>query len=225
MHRGCVPFVAKGWFDSHYWPTLRPIVEELWKNGHQTLFYAEGDWSKHLHAFSDLPERSIVYHVDKGDIREVHCVLGGKFCLSGGIRNDILAYGTPDDVRACCKSVIDGVARDGGYIMDASAIMQNDTRIENLQALTEFTRDYGVYSSGASSGPAPLGVQSNGNAPGDPALFGRQRSTVQPGLCIPWEVKRGERPEILGDETLARRIWEEVDGFGHTFIWHCLVSF
>ena len=44
-----------------------------------------------------------------------------KFCISGGVPNDLLALGTPDDVRACCKKIIDGIARDGGYIMDAGA--------------------------------------------------------------------------------------------------------
>jgi len=48
-------------------------------------------------------------------------------------------------VRDHCKKVIDGVAGDGGYIMDASAIMQNDTKTENLKAMTDFTREYGVY--------------------------------------------------------------------------------
>jgi uroporphyrinogen-III decarboxylase len=79
------------------------------------------------------------------DIFETHRVLGDRFCLSGGIPNFLLSYGKPDDVRAHCKKVIDGVARDGGYIMDASAIMQDDTRTENLRAMTEFTREYGVY--------------------------------------------------------------------------------
>jgi len=52
-------------------------------------------------------------------------------------------------VRACCKKIIDEVARDGGYIMDASAIIQNDAKIENIRALTDFTREYGVYSRSA----------------------------------------------------------------------------
>jgi hypothetical protein len=37
------------------------------------------------------------------------------------------------------------VAGDGGYIMDASAIVQDDAKIENMKAMTEFTREYGVY--------------------------------------------------------------------------------
>ena len=225
MHRGCVPFVAEGWFESHYWPTLRPIVEQLWKNGHQTLFYAEGDWSRHLRAFSDLPEGSIVYHVDKGDIAQVHLALGHKFCLSGGIRNDILAFGTPDDVRACCKKVIDAVAGDGGYIMDASAIMQNDTRVENLRALTDFTREYGIYSSGA-SGRLPGTVRPfSAENPDVSMLPWEQQGKKKPGQCVSWEDKRRELPTIQGDEGLVRRVWEEVDALGHTFIWQFLVSF
>ena len=145
MHRGCVPFVSMEHFNKFYWPTLKPIIEELWARGHQVLFYAEGNWNAHLKSFAELPEKSIVYHVDQADIFEVHRVLGDKFCVSGGIPNFLLSYGTPQEVRDYCKKVIDGVARDGGYIMDASAIMQDDTKVENVRAMTELTREYGVY--------------------------------------------------------------------------------
>ena len=84
-----------------YWPTLKPIIEELWSRGHQTLFYAEGEWERAPRStFAELPDLSIVYHVDRGDIFEVHRAVGHKFCLSGGIPNDLLAFGTPDEVRA-----------------------------------------------------------------------------------------------------------------------------
>jgi len=145
MHRGCVPFVSHEHFNKFYWPTLKPIIEEIWARGHQVLFYAEGNWNAHLKSFAELPEKSIVYHVDQADIFEVHKALGDKFCVSGGIPNFLLSYGTPQEVRDYCKKVIDGVARDGGYIMDAGAIMQDDTKVENVRAMTELTREYGVY--------------------------------------------------------------------------------
>jgi uroporphyrinogen-III decarboxylase len=145
LHRGCVPFLSPPQFEKFYWPTLKWIIQELWAHGHQTLLYAEGEWNANLKWIAELPDLSIIYHVDRGDIFEVHRVVGHKFCLSGGVPNDLLAFGQPDDVRAHCKKVIDGVARDGGYIMDASAIMQDDTKVENLRAMTEFTREYGVY--------------------------------------------------------------------------------
>jgi hypothetical protein len=145
MHRGCVPFISPAQFDRFYWATLKPIIEEIISRGHQVLFYAEGNWRPHLKAFAELPPGSIIYHVDQDDILAVHEVIGDRFCLSGGIPNFLLSYGTPDQVREHCRKVIDGVARDGGYICDASAIMQDDTSIENMRAMTDFVREYGVY--------------------------------------------------------------------------------
>jgi uroporphyrinogen-III decarboxylase len=145
MHRGCVPFVSHEHFNKFYWPTLKPIIQQIWSHGHQVLFYAEGDWNAHLKSFAELPDRAIVYHVDKADIFEAHKTIGHKFCISGGIPNYLLGSGTPDEVREYCKKVIDGVAKDGGYIMDASAIIQNDANVENMKAMTDFTREYGVY--------------------------------------------------------------------------------
>ncbi|MHC4756201.1 MAG: uroporphyrinogen decarboxylase family protein, partial [Planctomycetota bacterium] len=98
MHRGCVPFVSRKHFDNIYWPTLKPIIEEIWANGHQVLFYAEGSWDAHLESFAELPDASIIYHVDNGDIFKAHKVLGHKFCISGGIPNYLLSYGTADEV-------------------------------------------------------------------------------------------------------------------------------
>ena len=111
MHRGGLPFVSKGQFESHYWPTIKPIIEELWRNGNQTLFYAEGSWDHHLDSFAELPHSSIVYHIDRGDYLLTHKKLGHKFCLSGGVPNAILALGSPQDVQDYCKNIIDTIAR------------------------------------------------------------------------------------------------------------------
>jgi hypothetical protein len=219
MHRGCVPFISHDQFNQFYWPTLKPIIEEFWRHGHQTLFYAEGDWNHHLESFAELPDQSIVFHVDRSDIFEAHRVLGHKFCLTGGVPNYLLAYGTPDEVRAYCKKIIDHVAGDGGYIMDASAIIQNDATIENVRAMTDFTREYGVY-----SGATPSGV----SEPPKPELIGmegRPAPRVAPGACVPWEEKARELPALTGDPDLVRRIWEANDALGNLYIWHCLLSF
>ena len=222
MHRGCVPFVSPAQFKSNYWPTIKPIIQELWKDGHQVLFYAEGNWDHHLDSFTELPDCSIVYHVDMGDIFKVHQKLGHKFCLSGGIPNVTLSFKKPEDVRARVKQVIDGVARDGGYILDAGAIMQDDTKAENMKAMTDFCREYGVYSSGVSAAvPEPKPVPP---PPGE-GVSARPAPRIRPGVCVPWEEKLKEIPQVLGDGDLARRIWEEQEAFGNMFIWQVLLSF
>jgi hypothetical protein len=225
MHRGCVPFITPAQYKSHYWPTLKPIIEEFWKNGCQTLFYAEGNWNAHLDTFAELPDRSVVYHVDRADIFEAHRKLGEKFCLSGGIPNVMLSYGTPQEVRAYCKKVIEGVGKNGGYIMDASAIMQDDTSIENVRAMTQATREFGVYSGPAHQPALPQPHRNDPTRLGLTGMAGRPQPKVPAGACLPWEVKVKELPEITGDPELVKRIWGMTDGLANVFIWQMLLSF
>ncbi len=222
MHRGCVPFISYEHFDRYYWPTLKPIIEELWRHGQQTLFYAEGNWNAHLDTFAELPDQSIVFHIDRSDIFKAHQAFGHKFCLSGGVPNYLLAFGTPDEVRDCCKKIIDEVAQDGGYVMDASAIMQNDSKVENVRAMTDFTREYGVYDGPASPMPDVAKVASASES----APFGPAGTLVRkPGACIPWEEKKTEIGSFSGDPNLVKSIWEETDSLGYLYIWQCLLSF
>ena len=46
-----------------------------------------------------------------------------------------------------------------------------------------------------------------------------------PGVCVSWEEKRTELPEISGDEELVKRVWEQTDGLAYVYIWHCLLAF
>jgi hypothetical protein len=228
MHRGCVPFISPQTFNSHYWPTLKPIIEEFWKHGHQTLFYAEGKWKHHFDAFRELPDGSIVFHCDQDDVFEVHRRLHDKFAISGGIPNVLLSYGTPQEVCEFCRRAIREVAADGGYIMDAGAIMQNDTSIDNLRALTQVCREEGIYShvtaSLAATPPCelPSAVKSRGLVRG---MAGHSALRVPPGVCFPWEDKAQELPEITGDRELVHRVWNEIEGLANTFIWQVLLSF
>ncbi|MCL1910193.1 MAG: hypothetical protein FWG05_04585 [Kiritimatiellaeota bacterium] len=226
MHRGGVPFVTPAQFDNIYWPTVRPLVEELWRDGHQTMFYAEGNWDAHLDAFRELPERSIVYHIDRGDPRKVHEKLHDKFAISGGLSNVTLAVGTPAKVRAEVKNLIDILGRDGGYIMDASAIMQNDTKPENMRAMVEATREFGVYDS-PDEPLAELAVRPSAPfAPhgGIPPSPGRPA-----GTCVPWDEHLNDlglsRSQITGNAELAERVWNTVDSNGAMYAWQMVLSF
>ncbi len=227
MHRGGVPFVSHEIFKNIYWATLKPIVQELWAAGKQTLFYAEGNWDYHLDAFAELPDQSIVYHVDQGDIFKVHKALGHKFCLSGGVPNTMLALAKPSEVRQRCKEIIEGVARDGGYIMDASAIVQNDATVENMRALTDATLEFGGYSRGHSNaamtpgGPRPKPEDARPGA----YLWSPKEGRPQPGECYPWAKKREEISRIEGDEQLFKKVWDGMEGLSSTFIWQLLLSF
>jgi hypothetical protein len=226
MHRGCVPFISFKHFDELFWPTLKPVVQELWAHGHQTLFYAEGNWEHHLDAFAELPDRSIVFHLDQTDAMRVHNALGDKFCLSGGIPNVALAHRPAAEVRDHCRTLIETIGRDGGYIMDASAIIQNDATVENIRAMTDATLEYGVYSRGhAAPSMLPGGAKPSveDTKPGE--FVSTNAGLRPPGTCIPWSDVRSQLTEIRGDEAICQDVWGQLDGLGSLYIWCVFLVF
>ncbi|MGC9053318.1 MAG: hypothetical protein ACP5KS_05480, partial [Candidatus Hydrogenedens sp.] len=135
---------------------------------------------------------------------------------------------TPKEVRDHCKKLIKLLAQDGGYIMDASAIIQNDAKVENIQAMTEATREYGIYNVPAWSGIDKILDSEIDNSTHD--VIHRQKPswlTGYPpaGVCLPWQEKRKEIPQIKGDELLVEQIWNGIEAHGYTFIWQMLLSF
>ncbi|HOB99101.1 MAG TPA: uroporphyrinogen decarboxylase family protein [Verrucomicrobiota bacterium] len=198
-------------------------------NAFLSLFYAEGKWDWHFDAFRELPDRSIVFHCDRDDLFEVHRRLHDKFALSGGIPNVLLSWGQPNEVREFCARVLREVARDGGYVMDAGAIMQNDTRVENLRVMTQVCRDLGAYPRGSYAPPdaippseTPASIDARRSLVG---LEGRPQPRIPPGISLPWSEKANELPEITGDPDLVRAIWDEIEGLGNTYIWQLLLAF
>jgi hypothetical protein len=105
--------------------------------------------------------------------------------------------------------------------MDASAIMQDDTSIENIRAMTEFTREYGVYSGSSYQCESRL----NSAPPTVAGMAEQPTPKAKPGACFPWEEKLKEIPEITGDKEIVKRIWENIDALGNMYIWQVLLSF
>lgn len=145
LHRGAFPFLNPKQWDEFYWPSLKKVIEGLWAMGKRTLFYAEGNWTPYLEKIAELPEKSIVFHVDMTDMALAKKILGGRFCISGNVPNTLLAYGKPQEVSDYVKRLIDDYAADGGFIIDAAAVIQADAQVENIRALIETAREYGVY--------------------------------------------------------------------------------
>ncbi len=46
-----------------------------------------------------------------------------------------------------------------------------------------------------------------------------------PGVFLPWDEERKRIPQITGDETIVREVWENTDRLAWTFVWHILVPF
>ncbi|MCX7825796.1 MAG: hypothetical protein N2689_09590 [Verrucomicrobiae bacterium] len=76
--------------------------------------------------------------IDMVDARQV---VGQRCCLSGNV-NPIrtLMRGTPDDVRAEVRRIIEKVSVHGGHIMCSGEMVPRDTPEVNIRAFVEETR-------------------------------------------------------------------------------------
>lgn len=144
MHKGAGGFMSDEHFKTFYWPFLRRGILALIDQGVIPVVYCEGDDTERLEYFADVPPGKVIYHFAEMDMARAKEVLGGIAAISGNLPNRLLVTGTPDDVRAYCKQLIDTCGKDGGYIMDTSALL-DEARPENVKAMFEFTRSYGVY--------------------------------------------------------------------------------
>ena len=103
----------------------------------------EGDCTSRLETIADIPAGKAVYWFERTDIFRAKEVLGKTVCVRGNVPISTLCTGSPDDVRTYCKRLIDGVGHDGGFIMDASTVL-DDAKPENVRAMIDFTKEYGV---------------------------------------------------------------------------------
>jgi uroporphyrinogen-III decarboxylase len=106
--------------------------------------FVEGDYTSRLDIIKDVPEGKVCYAFEATDMARAKQALGGRVCIRGAIPISVLTTGTPEDVRAACKKLIDTAGKDGGFIMDASTTLE-DARLENVRAMFQATREYGVY--------------------------------------------------------------------------------
>jgi hypothetical protein len=144
VHKATREFMSDAQFKEFYWPYLRQGLLALVEKGVIPVIYWEADFESRLEHIVDVPPGKIVYHLSNTNFEKAKAVLGGTTCLMGNVPNIMLLSGTPDDVRAYCKKLIDVVGKDGGLIVDA-AVMLDEAKPENLKAMIDFTKEYGVY--------------------------------------------------------------------------------
>ena len=71
----------------------------------------------------DIPKGKAVYHFENVDMAKAKDILGDVVCISGNVPNSLLATGTPEDVKAYCKKLIDVCGKNGGFMMDTGALV------------------------------------------------------------------------------------------------------
>lgn len=144
IHKGIDGFMSEEQFKKFFWPTLQSLIVALIHEGLTPCVLWEGNCTTRLDIIKDIPEGKAIYAFEATDIFKAKEVLGHKVCIRGNVPLSLLVTGTTEDVQVYCKRLIDVVGKDGGYIMDAAAGF-DDAKPENVKAMFDHTREYGVY--------------------------------------------------------------------------------
>jgi hypothetical protein len=146
LHKGADSFMSTSDFKTFYWPTLKATILGMIDHGLIPCLFVEGAYNKRLDIITDpdIPAGSTIWIFDQTDIREVKKRLGGWACFSGNVPSSVIKTVTPQEVVTFTKRLIDDVGRDGGYVLANGAVI-DDANPENLHAMIDTCKEYGVY--------------------------------------------------------------------------------
>ena len=144
LHKGADGFMSDEQFRTFYWPTLRKLIIGLINEGMVPLLFAEGGYNQRLDVIRDIPKGKAVWWFDRTDMKKAKETVGRVACLAGNMPLDLLCAGSPDQVKAYCRELIDVAGRDGGFIFSTGAGVQG-SKPENVKAMIAAAKEYGVY--------------------------------------------------------------------------------
>jgi uroporphyrinogen-III decarboxylase len=144
LHRGADGFMSEKQFQTFYWPYLKRVILGCVEEGLVPVLFAEGGYNTRLEIIRDLPKGKVIWHFDQTDMTRAKEILGNNACIMGNIPTSLLITGAPDDVKAHCKKLIETAGKSGGYIM-APGATADESKVENLKAMLDAAKEYGVY--------------------------------------------------------------------------------
>jgi uroporphyrinogen-III decarboxylase len=120
-------------------------MDALINEGLICMMFAEGGYNTRLETIkSDFPKGSVIWWFDQTDMALAKKILGDTFAIQGNVPSSLMVTGSPAEVKDYCRKLIETCGKGGGYIMAAGCIAENP-KLENLQAIMETIREYGVY--------------------------------------------------------------------------------
>lgn len=138
-------FLSKREYREFHWPYIKYIVDELIKADFTPLLSFQGEHDHLLDTILDLPEGKAIAWFDRTDVANAKKVIGEHSCIAGGISPSLLIGGTADDVDLRIKEIMQEMKSARGYIFTLPFNAIGPAKAENVRAMTDAVRKYGVY--------------------------------------------------------------------------------
>jgi hypothetical protein len=144
LHKGDDSHISLKQFERFYWPTFKQLMLNMIDQGLMPAPFAEGTYNQRLNHLTEMPKASVLWFFDRTDMHKAKDILGGHSPIMGNVPITMIATGTPEQVKACCKDLVDYCGKGGGYIL-CSGTQLDDAKEDTVKAMIDFTKEYGVY--------------------------------------------------------------------------------
>jgi uroporphyrinogen decarboxylase len=143
---GTGPMISPQAFRDHVFPWYREIGKRCHENDVLLMQHSDGDLTMLMEDIIDIGI-DLIHPIDPTcmDIVKVKEMYGDRICLAGNLSNELLRSGTPAEIDAQAKYLIENLAPGGGYCLAAGNSVPEWASFENYMAMLEAASKYGKY--------------------------------------------------------------------------------
>jgi uroporphyrinogen-III decarboxylase len=145
LHKGADGWMSDAQFDTFYWPPLRKVVNALIEEGISVLLFAEGSFDSRLDKVNEFPKGAVSWLFDRTDMARAKKMLGDRCCIMGNVPASLMVTGTPGDIRAYCRRLIEDCGGGGGYVLSPGILGIDEAKLANVKAMVDAAREFGTY--------------------------------------------------------------------------------
>ncbi|MEN8242702.1 MAG: uroporphyrinogen decarboxylase family protein [Chloroflexota bacterium] len=145
LHKGADGFMSEEQFTQFYWPSFKKSMEGMIEAGLIPVPFVEGSYNNRLDILSDwdVPKGKVVFGFDQTDMKTAKEKLGDKFAIFGNVSGSLFATGTPEEMDAYTKDLLESCAPGGGFMLGSGSPIEFTTP-EVLRTYLGATKKYGV---------------------------------------------------------------------------------
>jgi hypothetical protein len=138
--RSSPEFLSPKLFERFTWPYLRQMIQAVLEEGVVANLHLDTRWDRELERFTEFPKGTCLLATDHAtDIRKAKAILGSTMCIKGDVPSPLLAFGTPSEVHAYCRRLIEDMG--DGFILAPACTMPANAKVENVEAMLAAVRE------------------------------------------------------------------------------------
>jgi hypothetical protein len=135
--RSASEFLNPRLWERFAFPYFKRMVEAAVQEGAVPVLHFDANWTRDLARLRDLPKGKCVLSLDgKTDIFKAKEILGDHMCIMGDVPASLFSLGTPAEVAAYCRRLIEEVGPNG-FILSSGCDVPLSAKYENVRAMVE----------------------------------------------------------------------------------------